>query len=293
MEEQAKKAFDFAADSTKQLITLSTAILTLTITFGKDVLQKVEGPTKENLTYSWIVYLVSIFFGILTLLALTGTLDPKKKKQQPDPVKSSPTIQGLNIRILSTLQILTFLVATGLVVKSGMGALNTPTTSPDTPAKIEQLVRDKQLTLVEALLRRDTAAIDQNLAEDCVLMANLGQVMPRSQVTSALNSAELTYEAIKVDDVSVRVFGDTAVAVGYAMVKGKYKEQGFDRQFRFSAVFAKRQNIWQAVSVQVALVDQLTGNQAIDMGERTNRSRGRRNSRGNSRVRAQRLRSSM
>ena len=33
---QSKKAFDFAADITKQWITLAAAIITLTVTFSKD-----------------------------------------------------------------------------------------------------------------------------------------------------------------------------------------------------------------------------------------------------------------
>ncbi|KQT20825.1 hypothetical protein ASG31_16700 [Chryseobacterium sp. Leaf404] len=36
--EQEKKAFDFAADTVKQLITLATGIIALTITFSKDIL---------------------------------------------------------------------------------------------------------------------------------------------------------------------------------------------------------------------------------------------------------------
>jgi ketosteroid isomerase-like protein len=308
MEEQVKKAFDFAADSTKQLITLSTAILTLTITFGKDVLQKVDSGTKQNLTYSWVVYLLSIFFGILTLLALTGTLDPiKKKKKQAaaaeenvdatteasaKPDAAAPekvdqrnpvaTIQGANVRLFSTLQIVTFLLATALVVISGITALRAsgPSSTTTTAANIEQIVRNKQRLFVEALLRRDTAAIEQNLAPDSVLISNLGQVMNRNHLTSALNSAELTYEVINVDDVSVRIYGDTAVQSGHAMVKGRYKEQSFDGQFRFSVVFAKgSQDSWQAVGVQVARLDQPVSSQPPKVAKRTSRFRGRKSSR--------------
>lgn len=274
MEEKVKKAFDFASDSTKQLITLSTAILTLTITFGKDVLQKVDASTKDNLTYAWIVYLVSIFFGIMTLLALTGTLDPikrKKKKQgstysgeaidqtvaasaaQVEPVA---TIQGANVRLLSFLQIVSFLVATGLIVKTGITALNTTGDSSGTTNNVEQVVRDKQRILVEALMRRDAAALEQNLAIDCVIMGSLGQVMNRTQVVSALNSGELAYESINIDDATVRVYGDTAVESGHAVVKGKYKEQDLSGQFRLGAAFVKKQEGWQVVSIQIARVDQ-------------------------------------
>jgi hypothetical protein len=38
MDEQNKKAFDFAADLTKQLVTLSTSIVTLTLLFSKDLM---------------------------------------------------------------------------------------------------------------------------------------------------------------------------------------------------------------------------------------------------------------
>jgi len=80
MDERVKKAFDFASDSTKQLITLSTAILALTITFNKDVLHNVSAGTRIILTCAWFVYLLSICLGISTLLALTGTLDPIKRR---------------------------------------------------------------------------------------------------------------------------------------------------------------------------------------------------------------------
>ena len=307
MEEQVKKAFDFAADSTKQLITLSTAILTLTITFGKDVLQKVDSGTKQNLTYSWVVYLVSIFFGILTLLALTGTLDPIKKKKKktaaaeqnvnvtveasakPDTATSAAvgernpvaTIQGTNVRLFSILQIATFLVATTLVVISGIKALSASgTSSTSTVANVEQIVRNKQRLIVEALLRRDTAAIEQNLASESVLIGNVGQVINRNNLTSALNSAELTYEIINIDDVSVRVYGDTAVQSGHAVVKGRYNGQSFDGNFRFSAVFAKgSQDNWEAVSVQVAGVDQPVSTEPAKLAKRTNHFRGLKSSR--------------
>ena len=39
MEPRIEKAFAFAQETTKQLITLSTAVITLTITFLKDVVK--------------------------------------------------------------------------------------------------------------------------------------------------------------------------------------------------------------------------------------------------------------
>lgn len=58
IDERTKKAFDFYADSTKQLITLSTAIIALMITFAKDILKPADGYAKFPLI-SFVVYSIA------------------------------------------------------------------------------------------------------------------------------------------------------------------------------------------------------------------------------------------
>jgi hypothetical protein len=130
MNEQSKKAFDFAADLTKQLITLSTSIVTLTFLFSKDLLEPRWLPV-----VIWILFLLSTVCGLWTLMALTGTLAPVP---QPRPLaKNAPpttppavnreanaaeeedaqslTIRG-NVRIPSVCQITTFGLAILLTI---------------------------------------------------------------------------------------------------------------------------------------------------------------------------------
>ena len=71
-----EKSFDFAADVSKQLITLSTAIITVTITFSKDILGGGTDTNKYWLLAAWGMFVVTIFFGVWTLMALTGSLEP-------------------------------------------------------------------------------------------------------------------------------------------------------------------------------------------------------------------------
>jgi len=117
MDDRIKKAFDFASDSTKQLITLSTAIVTLTITFAHNILGDVNGNGKTLLSIAWIIYLISIICGVWTLLALTGTLEPIPGDKTP------ASIRGRNVTLPSILQILSFLIATGVIVLFGITAL--------------------------------------------------------------------------------------------------------------------------------------------------------------------------
>lgn len=93
------KAFDFAQESTKQLITLSTAILALTITFRADVIGVGTGG-KGLIIAAWCCYLVSIGFGIVTLLALAGNLH--------NPAPGDKGIYSWNITLFAILQIIFF-----------------------------------------------------------------------------------------------------------------------------------------------------------------------------------------
>jgi hypothetical protein len=104
MDEQEKKAFDFAADLTKQLITLSTSIVTLTFLFSKDSLEP-----KWLAVTIWTFFLLSTVCGVWVLMGLTGTLAPVEDKATAEPTKV-PARLGLgdSVRNPSKCQIITF-----------------------------------------------------------------------------------------------------------------------------------------------------------------------------------------
>jgi hypothetical protein len=74
-----------AADTTKQIITLSTGVIALSITFLEKIIQPVtaEGSRSVPWTISaaWIFFGLSIIAGVATLGAVTGTLDAMDRKQ--------------------------------------------------------------------------------------------------------------------------------------------------------------------------------------------------------------------
>lgn len=67
-------AFTYASEKTKQLITLATSILAITITFSKDVLGGVIAWAVLPLFVAWILYLVSIVAGVQLLGRLAARL---------------------------------------------------------------------------------------------------------------------------------------------------------------------------------------------------------------------------
>jgi hypothetical protein len=165
MKENEKKAFDFAADVTKQLITLSTAIITITITFSKDIINFADNSAKNYLLLAWILFIATVFFGIWTLMALTGTLQPMKKDSnqiqsqdnteantnvtptapQNNSVDSNCSINTGNIRIPSILQILCFIMALSFTITYGYKSLN------NTKTDINEQTNENELRIIRKI----------------------------------------------------------------------------------------------------------------------------------------------
>src|ERR1039458_2916871 len=99
MDEKDKKAFDFAADLTKQPITLATGTIALTITFSKDFLQKTPARARLWALGAWGVLLASVVFGIWTMMALTGSLGAGLVHNQEGELDSNgPVLRVENVR---------------------------------------------------------------------------------------------------------------------------------------------------------------------------------------------------
>jgi hypothetical protein len=104
MKDSLAKAFDFAQETTKQLLTLSTAIITVTVTLIGTELKKVPSGTRTWLEVSWLFYLLCILFCVFTLMSLSGNLE------RPGEGKT-PSIYSPGIRLSAILQVVTFLLA--------------------------------------------------------------------------------------------------------------------------------------------------------------------------------------
>ena len=101
MEDRLKAAFSAVTDLVKQLITLASAIIALSIAFIDDI---VPDGTELGLPIylSWGCFLGAIFFGILALMAIASELGRDRPSSTP------PSIWVLPITASSGLQYLSF-----------------------------------------------------------------------------------------------------------------------------------------------------------------------------------------
>jgi hypothetical protein len=117
MTDPEQKAFDFAQETTKQLLTLATAIFALTLTFIKQIATTEAAKDVLGwLHWGWGFYLASVAFGVLTLMMLAGNLERPHSG-------GKPSIYGWNIVVMAIGQVATFAIALILTAIFGIKAI--------------------------------------------------------------------------------------------------------------------------------------------------------------------------
>lgn len=112
MEERTKQAFALATELTKQLLTLATGTVAITISFAKDIAPSSARCPRWFLMAGWSLQALSVLAGLFALAALAGTLGNEQGAGQSDPGRKgtppSPHIYRGNIRFFSGAQFLLF-----------------------------------------------------------------------------------------------------------------------------------------------------------------------------------------
>ncbi len=94
------QAVTFAFNSAKEILGVSTIILTATTTFAKDTFLSGRKDIPFTLGLSWFLYIVTVLCSIWTLLAITGELANKGE---------SPNIFDNNVQLPAVIMIFSFL----------------------------------------------------------------------------------------------------------------------------------------------------------------------------------------
>lgn len=107
--------FQSANELAKQLITLATGSLALSITFTKDIIKTNVPVVTWPLKIAWIAWLLSICFGIWEMMALTGMIF----KITENAAAAKSVTYAANVSIPALLQILMFLLGIALLILHG------------------------------------------------------------------------------------------------------------------------------------------------------------------------------
>jgi ketosteroid isomerase-like protein len=111
----------------------------------------------------------------------------------------------------------------------------------------EQLLKNIEQQLARAWRQRDRAFIDDVLAPEWSVTQADGSVLSRSAVLGTFFDA-VVFDSNVVDDVTVALFGDTAIVRGRTAVSAKLNGAPVSARIRFTDVFIRRNGRWQVVA---------------------------------------------
>lgn len=108
---------------------------------------------------------------------------------------------------------------------------------------------DLEHRLARAWVERDRQFIEGLLAPDWSVTDGAGVVLTRQQVLDqTFASTDRRIDAMTIDEVQVRVFGETAVVTGRTRASGSYRGQQGAATLRFTDVFVRRGGRWVIVA---------------------------------------------
>ena len=98
----------------------------------------------------------------------------------------------------------------------------------------------------------DTATLDELAAADFRLVGPFGFVLDKTQWLDRYRSGALVTSSLVWDDVTVRDFGNTAIAIGRQTQRASYQGQPADGQFRVTQVFVHDGGRWALASLHLS-----------------------------------------
>jgi ketosteroid isomerase-like protein len=114
----------------------------------------------------------------------------------------------------------------------------------DVPATISQLERE----WVAAIVNKDQAALGRLLADDFVGTSPTAHFYTKDMAVADLARGTYVVDAMDLDEISVNVYGDTAVAFASQDETSRYATTDISGHYHYTNVWVKKDGRWQAVA---------------------------------------------
>lgn len=153
------------------------------------------------------------------------------------------------------------LVFIGLVAMLGAWSCAKPSEAPaaagaaapsavaQTPAEdVEATIARLEKEWVAAIVKKDSPTLDRLLATDFVGTSPTAHTYTKTDAVTDINDARYAVDSMNLDEVSVNVYGDTAVSFTSQEEKSKYAGKDTSGHYHFTDVWVKKDGRWQVVA---------------------------------------------
>jgi ketosteroid isomerase-like protein len=125
---------------------------------------------------------------------------------------------------------------------------------PNSMSEAEDQLRKIDREWNEAYPKGDTSALDRIIADDWMCIDGAGLLITKRELLERVANKPSSFDAHVFDETTLRIFGDAAVVTGRLSGSGHDENGPFRLQQRFTRVYVRRDNSWQAVATQVTVV---------------------------------------
>jgi ketosteroid isomerase-like protein len=106
---------------------------------------------------------------------------------------------------------------------------------------------------IQAGVRKDTDTIAAATADDYVQIDLEGNAFGKAEAMRRIRSSRIQLKSNTIDDLNIRIYGNTAVVTGRSTAKGTIDGNDFPR-VRYSRVYVKRDGQWKVVLFQLTRI---------------------------------------
>jgi ketosteroid isomerase-like protein len=146
----------------------------------------------------------------------------------------------------------------GLILTVGVwSCTNTPQQQPTgAPAAaasaatqdVEATIAQLEKNWVAAIVKKDTATLDRLLASEFAGTSPTAHTYTKSEAIADITNSKYVVDKMDLDEVSVNVYGTTAVSFTSQEEKSKYEGTDTSGHYHFTDVWVKKDGNWQAVA---------------------------------------------
>jgi ketosteroid isomerase-like protein len=115
-------------------------------------------------------------------------------------------------------------------------------------AKVAQWVRELDRQRFEAQIKKDTARLNQLLADDLIYTHSSAVVETKPEFVANVANGKWDYRQANLSNVQVRVMGQTAIITGRGDLVMANNGQPQNVNLLFTNVYVKRKGQWRMVS---------------------------------------------
>ncbi|MBV8672913.1 MAG: nuclear transport factor 2 family protein [Acidobacteriaceae bacterium] len=104
----------------------------------------------------------------------------------------------------------------------------------------------------DAIISNNVSEMDHLLADDYIGISANGTVETKAQALAARKAGTVKITQLDLNDLKVRVYGDTAVVTSKADLAGTNGQSDISGNYRYTRVYNKRFGQWKIVSFEAS-----------------------------------------